>query len=69
VNLSCVYEIVFHDSQQSYLKWEHCHSKYLLFIFCFKIVAPAIHMQGSYAVLKSMENLIISQSGKIFLVC
>ena len=33
VNLSCDYEIIFHDRQQSYLKWELCHSKWLSFIF------------------------------------
>jgi len=41
VNLSCDYEILFHDSQHSYLQWEECLSKCLSFTFCFWILASA----------------------------
>jgi len=35
MNLSYDYEIVFHDSQKSYLKWVWCLGKCLPFTFAF----------------------------------
>jgi len=42
VNLLCDYEIVFQDSQQSYLQWEWCFGKFLSFTCYFWIVASVI---------------------------
>jgi len=48
VNRSCDYEIVFHDSQQSYQKWEHFIANDFYSLFCFCIVASEINIFFMY---------------------